>query len=226
MATATSTSRARAVIKRLKTRYSTKKVPRSKGITCHLAAAVIGRDADCVKAYKACENALDEFVDWNELRVARWGEVERALRPYVGERRSVDAARRLVQCLQQIFQARGEVDLDSFAEKAPNEARQFLMGLDYLDRDEGNLVMLLGFGEPVMPVDGDVLRTGKRLGVVSNGATKLQAQRALEQSLEGEDLHACYVALREHARRVCFSESPQCSSCHVRKDCRYGPRVN
>ena len=226
MATASVGSRARAIIKRLKTKYPRKRTPPARGITCHLAAVVIGRDADTGKAYKACDNALAEFVNWNELRVARWGEVERALRPYVGERRSADAARRLVQCLQQIFQVRGDVSLDGFAEKSPADTRQFLMSLDYLDRDEGNLVMLLGLGEPVMPVDGDVLRAGKRLGVISNGATKLQAQRALEQSLEGEDLHACYVALREHARSVCFSESPACRSCPVRRSCRYGSRSN
>jgi endonuclease-3 len=223
--TATAIS-ARAIIKRLTSKYPRKKAPPARGITCHLAAVVVGRDADSGKAYKACDNALDEFVDWNELRVARWGEVERALRPYVGEDISVDAARRLVQCLQQIFMTRGEASLDCFSEKTPAEARQFLMGLDYLDRDEGNLVMLLGFGEHVMPVDGDVLRAGKRLGVISNSATKLQAQRSLEESLKGEDLHACYVALREHARRVCFSESPECPSCPVKKSCRHGPKAN
>ena len=226
MATTSPASRARAIIKRLKKKYPRKKAPPARGITCHLAAVVIGRDGDSAKAYKACDTAMDEFVDWNELRVARWGEVERALRPHVGERNSVDAARRLVQCLQQIFQARGDVDLDSFARKSPADAREFLMGLDYLDRDESNLVSLLALGEQVMPVDGDVLRAGKRLGVISNGATKLQAQRALEQSLEGEDLHECYVALREHARRVCFSESPECPSCPVRNSCRHGPRPN
>lgn len=226
MATPTTAVRTRAIIKRLKKKYPRKKAPPARGITCHLAAVVIGRDADSSKAYKACDDALSEFVNWNELRVARWGEVERALKPYVGEDNAVDAARRLVQCLQQIFLARGEVDLDGFAEKLPADVGQFLMGLDYLDRDEGNLVKLLGLGEPVMPVDGDVLRAGKRLGVISHGATKLQAQRALEQSLQGEDLHACYVALREHARRVCFSESPECRSCPVKSNCRHGPRAN
>jgi len=226
VATTVSTSRARAIIKKLKREYPRKGTPPRRGITCHLAAAVIGRDAESNKAYKACENALDEFVDWNELRVARWGEVERALRPYLGERNAVDAARRLVQCLQQIFQVRGEASLDAFAEKTPAEAWQFLTGLDYVDRDESNLVMLLGFGEPVMPVDGDVLRAGKRLGVIANGATKLQAQRALEQSLKGDDLHACYVALREHGRRLCFSESPACRNCPVRRSCRHAPKTN
>lgn len=226
MATTSAATRARAIIKTLKRKYPRKSTPPTRDITCHLAAVVIGRDADDGKAYKACERVLSEFVDWNEVRVARCGEVERALVPYVGERRSGEAARRLVQCLQQVFQVRGDVDLDAIARQSPAEVRQFVMGLEFLDRDEGNLVMLLGLGEPVMPVDGDVLRAGKRLGVISNSATRLQAQRALEQSLEGEDLHACYVALREHARRVCFSDSPECRSCPVRAKCRHAPRPN
>ena len=226
MATTSPSSRARTIMRALTRKYPRRSAPPSRGLTCHLAAVVIGRDGDGAAAYRACDKMLREFVDWNEVRVARWGEVERALRPHIEERRSAEAARRLVQCLQQVFQARGNVDLDDLTKGAAADARQFLMGLDDIDRDEGNLVMLLGLGEPVMPVDGDVLRTGKRLGVISNTATKLQAQRALEQSLAGEDLHACYVALREHARRFCFSDSPDCVTCPLRRKCRYTPRPN
>ena len=122
MTTVSASTRTLTIIRRLKEKYPRGKAPPSRGITCHLAAVVIGRDGDSGKAYKACDDALSEFVDWNELRVARWGEVERALRPYVGEGNSVDASRRLVQCLQQIFQSRGEVDIDGFAKASPADA--------------------------------------------------------------------------------------------------------
>ena len=77
-----------------------------------------------------------------------------------------------------------------------------------------------------MPVNSDMLRAGKRMGVISNSATKLQAQRALETALEGEDLHACYVALREHARQVCFPDTPACNTCAIRGVCRHKPKVH
>jgi endonuclease-3 len=220
VATTSVGSRARELLKTLRRRYPRKSAPPSGELINHLAAVIIGRDAEPDRAYRACHKLLADFVDWNEVRVARWGEVERVLRPYVGDR-SGEAARRLIQCLQQVFLIRGNVNLSAAAETSPTDTRQFLLGLELLDRDEGNLVLLLGLGEPVMPVDSDVLRASKRLGVIANSATKLQAQRALEQSLEGEDLHACYVALREHARRVCFTDSPECPSCTVRKQCRH-----
>ncbi len=222
MASVSGGSRTRDVLNTLKRKYPRKSAPPEAGLTAHLAAVVVGRDADAEEAYQACWKLLSEFVDWNEVRVARWGEVERCLRPFVGELRSDEAARRLVYCLQQVFLARGDVSLDGLAAASPPDARKFLVSLDFLDRDEVNLVLLLGLGDQVMPVDSDVLRAGKRLGVIANTATKLQAQRALEQTLEGEDLHACYVALREHGRRVCFSESPECKPCPLRRSCRYG----
>lgn len=222
MGKAPAASRTRGILRTLRRRYPRKRAPPSGRITSHLAAVIVGRDGEGDGAYRACRKLLTDFVDWNEVRVARWGEVERVLRPYVGERRSGEAARRLVYCLQQIFQTRGEVSLECLAEDPPPEAKKFLLGLNFLDHDEVNLILLLGLGEPVMPVDSDVLRAGKRLGVISHTATKLQAQRALEQTLEGEDLHACYVALREHGRRVCFSESPECKPCPLRRSCRYG----
>lgn len=191
-----------------------------------LGGVIVGRNADPENAWRACERLTNEFVDWNEVRVARCGEVERVLRPYLGARNSGGAARRLVYCLQQIFQLRGCMNLDGLAKTSPAEARKFLLSLDCISRDEANLVLLLALGDPVMPVDNDVLRTGKRLGMISSTATKLQAQRALETALEGEDLHACYIALREHARRVCFTESPACRECFVAGSCRYGQKVH
>jgi len=224
--TASERSKTLEILRTLRRRYPAPIQPRSGKITNHLGAVIVGRDSDPVSAYRACERLMAEFVDWNEIRVARCGEIERLLRPYVGERRAGEVARRLVYCLQQIFEGRGDLNLDGLAKTSPAEARKFLLALDCIDRDEANLVLLLGLGDPVMPVDGDVLRAGKRLGMISNSATKLQAQRALETTLEGEDLHACYVALREHARRVCFAESPSCRECPVARSCRYGRKAH
>ncbi len=50
---------------------------------------------------------MQEFVDWNEVRVARCGELARALHPFLSDGRAGETARRLVYCLQQIFQSRG-----------------------------------------------------------------------------------------------------------------------
>jgi endonuclease-3 len=196
-------------------------VPTNGSLTDHLAAVVVSRGTGSAESYNATHSIMEFFVDWNEVRVARWGEVERLLRPHVGIDESAEASRRLLYCLQQIFQMRGDVDLSGLARTSPAEARKFLLGLDCVDRDEASLVLLLGLGDPVMPVDGDVLRASKRMGVVSNTATKLQAQRALENVLEGEDLHACYLALREHARRICLTETPSCRNCPVGGECRH-----
>jgi endonuclease-3 len=214
------------IVRALKRKYPKAAVPTNGNLTDHLAAVIISRGTGTSNAYKACTKVMAEFVDWNEVRVARWGEIERMLRPQLGREESPEAARRLVYCLQQIFQKRGDVDLSGLAKTSPAEARRFLLSLDCVDRDEANLVLLLGLGDPVMPVDSDVLRASKRMGVVSNTATKLQAQRALETVLEGEDLHACYLALREHARRICLTDSPSCRTCPVGASCRHKKRAH
>jgi endonuclease-3 len=214
------------IVRTLKRKFPKTSVPTNGNLTDHLTAVVMSRGSGTTEAYRACARMMDAFVDWNEVRVARWGEIERILRPEIGSAESAEAARRLVYCLQQIFQHRGDVDLSGLARTSPAEARKFLLGLDCVDRDEANLVLLLGLGDPVMPVDSDVLRASKRMGVVSNSATKLQAQRALENVLEGEDLHACYLALREHARRICLTDSPSCTNCPVRGECRHPRRAH
>jgi endonuclease III len=212
------------IVRTLKRSIPKTSVPTNGNLTDHLAAVIIGRGAETPNAYRACARLMHEFVDWNEVRVARWGEIERVLRPFLGFDEAPEASRRLVYCLQQIFQKRGDVDLSGLAKTSPADARRFLLELDCVNRDEANLVLLLGLGDPVMPVDSDVLRTSKRIGVVANGATKLQAQRALESVLEGEDLHACYLALREHARRICLTDSPECANCPINGACRHQRR--
>jgi endonuclease-3 len=224
---ATSTrSKTLGIVRALKRKFPKTSVPTNGSLTDHLAAVVISRGTGSAEAYMATSKSLEVFVDWNEVRVARWGEIERVLRPFLGAGESVEAARRLVYCLQQIFQRRGDVDLSGLARTSPAEARKVFLGLDCVDRDEANLILLLGLGDPVMPVDGDVLRASKRMGVISNSATKIQAQRVLETVLEGEDLHACYLALREHARRICLTESPACRTCPVNAECRHRERPN
>ena len=214
------------VLRTLRRAYP-KRSERPKGaLVDHLAAVVVSRETTNSKASRACGKLMENFVDWNEVRVARCGELERTIRPYVPEGRSGETARRLVYCLQQVFQSRGTLDLDGLASTSPADARKFLQGLESVDRDEVDLVLLLGLGESVMPVNGDMLRAGKRMGVISNSATKLQAQRALESALDGEDLHACYVALREHARQVCFPDTPACDSCTISRACRHKRKVH
>jgi endonuclease-3 len=214
------------IVRALKRKYPKTTVPSTGSLTDHLAAVIVSRGTGSAESYKASSIMMESFVDWNEVRVARWGEIERVLRPFLGSDESPEASRRLVYCLQQIFQKRGDVDLSGLARTSPAEARTFLLSLDCVDRDEVSLVLLLGLGDPVMPVDGDVLRASKRMGVVSNTATKLQAQRALENVLEGEDLHACYLALREHARRICLTESPACQTCAVENECHHRSKVH
>lgn len=226
MAATVQKPRALNVLRALRRAYPNR-AERPKGtLVDHLAAVVLSRETTNRSASRASARLLREFVDWNEVRVARCGELERAIHPFMPDDRGGEAARRLVYCLQQVFQSRGTLDLDGLARTSADETRKFLQGIDGVNKDEVDLVLLLGLGESVMPVNSDMLRAGKRMGVISNSATKLQAQRALETALEGEDLHACYVALREHARQVCFPDTPACNTCAVRRVCRHKPKVH
>lgn len=218
--------RALNVLRALRRAYSTRAERPRGALVDHLAAVLVSREATNRNASRACGRLMQEFVDWNEVRVARCGELARALRPFLSDGRAGETARRLVYCLQQIFKSRGTLDLDGLAKTSPAETRKFLQELESIDKDEVDLVLLLGLGEAVLPVNSDMLRAGKRMGVISNSATKLQAQRALETALEGEDLHACYLALREHAREVCFPDTPACDSCAIRTTCNHRRKVH
>lgn len=218
----TSPKSVHGVMRSLAKGYSVPSPPR-RVVDC-IVAVIIARETSLASARRACSHLMKRFVDWNEVRVSRTGEVERALHPFIKNGRAVEVARTLIYCLQQVFMMHGNLGLDEFARERPDALGSLMADLGCLTKEESALVMMLGLGQSVMPIDGDMLKAGKRMGFIRRTATKVQARHALENVLDGSNLYVFYHALREHSRRVCLTDSPECDRCSVRRACKHAKR--
>ena len=152
-----------------------------------LIFAVVSDQQDPLEAVKAIERVEDNFIDWNECRVARWVEIARALDPLPN---SDKTAMRLRDMLNRLFDLRGELNLDFCAELKVTEARKIISELDLKISKQQINVALFGY-HPTMtiPLSAECIELGKKYKLIPESAEKAHLQKKLS-SLEHEDIFA------------------------------------
>lgn len=124
------------------------------------------------------------FIDYNDMRVARWTEVADALNPLP----SADpAARRLRDYLNRVFDTCGTMSLSFFAEMKVTEAKKTLAALEPQLAKETGFPVLYAYqpGFPI-PISDAALAVAKQQGAAGRGS-RAELQKALAESgLNGE----------------------------------------
>lgn len=101
----------------------------------------------------------------------------------------------------------------------PNR-RDDLMKLPGVGRKTANVVLSEYFKIPAMPVDTHVLRVSKKLGLVSNDADPLKAEKELEKIIDHDKLSNAHLWLLFFGRYCCKAKKPLCDICKLRKFCK------
>ena len=171
-----------------------------------LRALVLGvlRDGLAEERAQALMAALDEeYVDFNELRVATELELGEHFHPTLGDD-AEDRAAQLKDALEAVFDAEGHLSLARVANLAKREQRAALRQIR--ERSRGGLgeyaeahVALYAFGIGVVPVDAATAACLAELGVVEPDTPAEEAQRFVEQNLRLDDCHPFFHAARTEA---------------------------
>jgi endonuclease III len=83
-------------------------------------------------------------------------------------------------------------------------------------------VLLFALGRPVMPVDTHVHRVARRLGIISEKVTAVQAHPLLTELAgadDAEQVYAVHVDFVRHGRRICHARRPACGECPLAGMC-------
>jgi endonuclease-3 len=110
--------------------------------------------------------------------------------------------------------------MDDFGGKIP-ETIEELMTLPGVGRKTANVVTLVAFGNPSMPVDTHVFRVSARLGLTTGAKNPLQAENQLVLHFPRSVLPLAHHWLILHGRYVCTARKPDCPNCGLRDCCRY-----
>jgi endonuclease-3 len=97
--------------------------------------------------------------------------------------------------------------------------REELMRLPGVGRKTANVVLNVGFGQPVIAVDTHIFRVSNRTGL-AKGKTPDQVEEQLMQVVPKKYLLNAHHYLLLHGRYCCTARKPKCDSCIINLECR------
>lgn len=96
-----------------------------------------------------------------------------------------------------------------------------LQKLPGVGRKTANVIAVVVFDKPAMPVDTHVFRVSARIGLSTNAKTPLETEKQLVKYFPGELLPIAHHWLILHGRYVCMARKPKCEECGLTPFCKY-----
>ncbi len=88
-------------------------------------------------------------------------------------------------------------------------------------RKTANVMGVVVFGIPAMPVDTHVFRVSARIGLTNKAKTPLETETQLVKNIPQELLAIAHHWLILHGRYVCTARKPKCEKCGITDYCKY-----
>jgi endonuclease III len=158
------------------------------------------------------------YPGWSEARDAPVQEIEQTIA--MGGLAHTKAPR-IKQILGAISERTGEPDLSELVSMTDAEAEAYLTSMPGIGPKTAACVLLFALERPVMPVDTHVHRVARRLGIIEERVTAVQAHPILTELAgpDPEDIYATHVDFVRHGRRICHARRPNCDVCPVAPLC-------
>lgn len=156
--------------------------PHPPGPLDHLAFAIaLDAGAPVADSLAALSRLHQEFVDWNEIRVARTQEVARALGDLPEAER---CALRIKEEYNAFFDKKGSFDFDFLAAGKPAETRRLLHQLlPHLGKGAVALLLFEFCPGAAMPLSDAGLKQARKDGIAGKTADRNQLLRSLSETL-------------------------------------------
>ena len=187
-----------------------------------LVLTILSQTTTAANYNRAFQSLLRLFATWEQVRGAPVEEIEAAIRS--GGLARVKAAR-IKTLLDDIYERRGELNLDFLLEMENAEARSYLMRFHGVGIKTASCVLMFSMNRPVFPVDTHVHRIAQRLGLIGLKVGADEAHELLGGMIPDEDVYSLHVNLVTHGRRVCKARHPACDACVLLEFCRWGRKA-
>lgn len=108
--------------------------------------------------------------------------------------------------------------MEDFGGRIPH-SRDELTLLPGVGRKTANVMLIVAYGVPAMPVDTHVFRVSARLGLTAKCKTPEQTERQLVSHIPAQLLHKAHHWLILFGRYTCTASKPKCAECGLREVC-------
>jgi len=96
-----------------------------------------------------------------------------------------------------------------------------LMSLPGVGRKTANVIMIVAFNQPAMPVDTHVFRVSARIGLTKDAKTPEATEKQLLKYIPAAQLSLAHHWLILHGRYTCIARKPKCDQCGLTEICNY-----
>ncbi len=186
-------------------------------LTSLVLLAIIARGSSVVASRKVLDKIKDVFVDWNELRVTRAGQIAFYLTDIRDARQK---ARTMTDVLGNIFEGTHDLCLHFLEGASAEEARDCLRGLGGLTDEMVTEVILASHSFFHMSADTDVARVARRLAIIGKNTTPGGFERDIVEFLGEERAYQMTFLLKALAESVCHMRAPLCDECALSASCQ------
>ena len=185
-------------------------------LTSLVLLAIIARGSAVTASRKALARIKEVFVDWNELRVTRAGQIAFHMTDIRDAR---NKARTMTDVLASIFENTHDLGLHFLEGVSAEEARDYLRGLGGLSDEMVTEVILAGRGFFHLAADTDVVRVARRLAIIGRNTTPGGFERDIVGLLGEERAYQITLLLKELADAHCHGRGHLCEECPLSKTC-------
>lgn len=88
-------------------------------------------------------------------------------------------------------------------------------------RKTANVMLIVAFNKPAMPVDTHVFRVSNRIGLTDNSKNPAQTEKELIKYIPAKYLSKAHHWLILHGRYICLARKPKCEQCGLTPFCKY-----
>ena len=158
------------------------------------------------------------YPTWAMLDRASESSIARVLREGGLQRQK---ARTLKQLFAAVKDATGTLSLDALRGMDTEAAEAMLLRLPGLSWKGARCVLLYSLGREAFPVDSNVFRVLKRIGVVPRRAVyrRRSLHDKLQELVPPARRRALHINLVVHGQRTCLPRAPRCGDCAARPIC-------
>jgi endonuclease-3 len=173
MPTTTNKQRVLTQLFALKKRYDCVE-PEPRPVLEQFLYALCREGATRAQADRAFRTLQERFFDWNEIRVSSPREVEEALGSIPD---AENRANRLISFLQEVFETTFSFDLESLHKKGLKQAAKQLSRYQAANDYAVSWVVQHSLGGHAIPLDGPSIHIVRRLGLLEDAESDLEAMR-------------------------------------------------
>lgn len=106
-----------------------------------------------------------------------------------------------------------------FGGKVPQTLEE-LESIPGVGRKTANVMLIVAFNKPAMPVDTHVFRVSNRIGLTDHSKNPLETEKVLIRYIPQNLLGKAHHWLILHGRYICLARLPKCTICELKRWCR------